>query len=214
MAGGPSVRLYRAEWSTNCERVALALAHKGIEAQSVLIDYSNRAPVQAVSGQGLVPVIEDGGEAINDSVAIIRHLERRTPQPRLFPEQPARRAEVDVFIEWFELVYKGPPNAIEAELEGNAPDARLIAAASAEMRARLEVFERLLEGREFLFGEFGAADCVAYPFLKYAAGRKPADAELFHVILEEHQPLGPEHRALAAWIARVAERPRAYPDPA
>ena len=61
MAGGPSVRLYRAEWSTNCERVGLALAHKGIEAESVLIEYSNRGPVEAISGQGLVPVIDDGG---------------------------------------------------------------------------------------------------------------------------------------------------------
>src|SRR5215211_2432280 len=110
MAGGPSVRLYRAEWSTNCERVGLALAHKGIEAQSVLIEYSNRAPVETVSGQGLVPVIEDGGQIVHDSVAILRHLERRTPEPPLFPAEPARRAELDVFIEWFERVYKGPPN--------------------------------------------------------------------------------------------------------
>src|SRR5215208_771403 len=115
MAGGPAVRLYRAEWSTNCERVGLALAHKGIEAQSVLIDYSNRAPVEAISGQGLVPVIEDAGEVINDSVAIIRHLERRTPEPALFPRDPAARAGVDLFIEWFERVYKRPPNEIEAE---------------------------------------------------------------------------------------------------
>ncbi len=87
---GPAVRLYRAEWSTNCERVGLALAHKGIAAQSVMIEYSNRAPVEAISGQGLVPVIEDAGTVVNDSVAIIRHLERRTPEPPLFPADPAR----------------------------------------------------------------------------------------------------------------------------
>ena len=213
MAGGPSVRLYRAEWSTNCERVGLALGHKGIGAQSVLIDYSNRSPVQAISGQELVPVIEDAGEVISDSVAIMRHLERRTPEPRLFPTDAARRAELDVFVEWFERVYKAPPNAIEQQLENDDPDERLIESASAEMRARLDLLEPMLEGREFLFGEFGAADCVAYPFLKYAAGRNPADDELFHVILDEHQPLAAEHRNLAAWIARVAERPRAYRDP-
>ena len=55
MAGGPAVRLYRAEWSTNCERVGLALAYKGIEAQSVLIEYSNRGPVEAISGQAAGP---------------------------------------------------------------------------------------------------------------------------------------------------------------
>jgi hypothetical protein len=45
VAGGPAIRLYRAAWSTNCERVGLALAFKGIDAQSILIEYSNRGPV-------------------------------------------------------------------------------------------------------------------------------------------------------------------------
>ncbi len=72
------------------------------------------------------------------------------------------------------------------------------------------VFELLLDGRDHLFGDFGAADCVAYPFLKYAAGRDPADTELFHLILADHQPLGDDHPNLAAWIERVGERPRAY----
>jgi maleylacetoacetate isomerase len=210
MAGGPAVRLYRAEWSTNCERVGIALAHKGIEAQSVLIEYSNRAPVEAISGQGLVPVIEDAGEVINDSVSIIRHLEHRTPEPPLFPADPARRAEVDVFIDWFENVYKAAPNAIEDELEDPEPDRERVAALGAEMRERLGMFERLLEGRDYVLGDFGAADCVAYPFLKYAAARDPADEELFHRILEEHQPLGDSHPNLRAWIGRMAERPRAY----
>jgi glutathione S-transferase len=78
------------------------------------------------------------------------------------------------------------------------------------MRARLGVFERLLEGGDYLFGEFGAADCIAYPFLKYAAGRDREDDERFHRILEEQQPLGDEHPNLRGWIARMSERPRAY----
>jgi glutathione S-transferase len=148
--------------------------------------------------------------AINDSVAIMRHLERRTPEPPLFPADPRRRAEVDLFIEWFEQVYKHAPNAIEDELEGAAPDEALIEAQAERMRAHVALFEGMLDGRDYLFGDFGAADCVAYPFLKYAAGRDPADDELFHVILERHQPLGDAHPNLSAWIDRVSERPRAY----
>jgi glutathione S-transferase len=210
MAGGPAIRLYRAEWSTNCERVGLALAHKGLSAQSVLIEYSDRGPVEAVSGQGLVPVIEDAGEVVNDSVAILRHLERRYPEPPLFPADPASRAEVEVFVDWFERVYKDAPNAIEDELERDHPDRELIERRGAEMATRLDIFERLLTGRDFLFGDFGAADCVAYPFLKYAADRDPADTEPFHLVLADHQPLGDDHPNLTAWIARAAERPRAY----
>lgn len=210
MAGGPSIRLYRAAWSTNCERVGLALAHKGLGAQSVLIEYSDRSPVEAVSGQGLVPVIEDRGEFVNNSVVILRHLERRYPEPPLFPADPARRAEVDVFIDWFERVYKDAPDSIEDELERPEPDQALVARRGDEMIERLQLFERLLDGREFLFGEFGAADCVAYPFLKYAAARDPADTELFHLVLADYQALGDGHPGLRAWIDRVAARPRAY----
>jgi glutathione S-transferase len=204
------IRLYRAEWSTNCERVGVALAHKGLEIESVLIDYADRSPVEEVSGQGLVPVIEDEGRVVNDSRAILAYLEESYPDPPLFPADPARRAEVEVFGDWFERVYKAAPNAIEAELERGDTDRAAIERWSAEMHERLDLFERLLEGRDYLFGEFGAADCLAYPFLKYAAGRDPADDELFHRILSERQPLGDDHPRLAAWIARVAERPRAY----
>jgi glutathione S-transferase len=204
------MRLFRAEWSTNCERVGLALAHKGLEAESVMISYSDRSPVEEVSGQGLVPVIDDDGRVVNDSRAILAYLEKRYPDPPLFPDEPARRAEVELFGDWFERVYKAAPNAIEAELERDAPDQRLIERPAGEMRERLDVFERLLAGRDYLYGDFGAADCLAYPFLKYAAGRDPADDELFHRILEEHQPLGDDHPRLSDWIARVGERPRAY----
>jgi glutathione S-transferase len=204
------IRLFRAEWSTNCERVGLALAHKGLEAESVMINYSDRSQVEEISGQGLVPVIDDDGRVVNDSRAILAYLEERYPDRPLFPVEPARRAEIELFGDWFERVYKAAPNALEAELELDAPDRELVRRHGGEMRARLAVFERLLDGREYLYGEFGAADCLAYPFLKYSAGRHPADDELFHRILEEHQPLGDDHPRLAGWIARVGERPGAY----
>lgn len=204
------IRLFRAEWSTNCERVGLALAHKGLEAESVMINYSDRSQVEEISGQGLVPVIDDDGRVVNDSRAILAYLEERYPDRPLFPVEPARRAEIELFGDWFERVYKAAPNALEAELELDAPDRELVRRHGGEMRDRLAVFERLLDGREYLYGEFGAADCLAYPFLKYSAGRHPADDELFHRILEEHQPLGDDHPRLAGWIARVGERPRAY----
>jgi glutathione S-transferase len=204
------IRLFRAEWSTNCERVGLALAHKGLEAESVMINYSDRSQVEEISGQGLVPVIDDDGRVVNDSRAILSYLEERYPDRPLFPVEPARRAEIELFGDWFERVYKAAPNALEAELELDAPDRELVRRHGGEMRDRLAVFERLLDGREYLYGEFGAADCLAYPFLKYSAGRHSADDELFHRILEEHQPLGDDHPRLAGWIARVGERPGAY----
>jgi glutathione S-transferase len=77
------------------------------------------------------------------------------------------------------------------------------------MRRRLDLFEGLLTGREHLFGAFGAADCAAWPFLRYAVAIEPDDDEPFHRILHERMPLEPRHRNLREWIARVDERPQA-----
>src|SRR5262245_65264551 len=76
--------LYRMKHSTNCERVEMALGHKNLEARSVWVDPKDRAEVQRVSGQPLVPVLTDGGNPIVDSMEIVRYLEDRFPErPRL-----------------------------------------------------------------------------------------------------------------------------------
>ena len=40
-----AITLYRAPFSTNVERVTLALEHKGLEYESAWIEYSDRSPV-------------------------------------------------------------------------------------------------------------------------------------------------------------------------
>ena len=203
------MRVYRIPYSTNVERVALALAFKGLEAEWVDVDPADRSAVRRVSGQDLVPVLEDGGTVVADSPAILIHLEQRHPDPPLYPRDPARRAEMLVFIDWFNRVWKWPPNASGAELAKLEPDMPLISDLVDQMARWLDLFEDLLDGRDHLMGDdFSAADCIAFPFLKYAAGREPDDDERFHRILEEHQSLE-GHPRLAAWIARVGARPRA-----
>jgi maleylpyruvate isomerase len=203
------IRLYRAAWSTNVERVALALGHKGLEVESIWIDYSDRRLVEQVSGQPLVPVVDFDGEIAFDSPRIIARLEALYPEPPLYPADRARRAELDVFVEWFQHVWKRPPNEIERILGLPETDTQLIAELSELMQTWLDFFESLLDGRDYLFGDdFSAADCIAYPFVKYASGRHPADGELFHRILDEHQSVEGRPR-LSAWIERVRRRPQA-----
>jgi maleylpyruvate isomerase len=203
------IRLYRAPWSTNCERVTLALDHKGLDAESIWIDYSDRSPVEQVSGQPLVPVVEIDGEVVHDSPRILARLDDLYPDPPLYPSDRARRAELDVFVEWFQHVWKRPPNEIERILGLPETDPKQIAQLGGLMNEWLDLFERMLDGRAYLFGaDFSAADCIAYPFLKYAAGRDPADDELFHRILDDYQSVDGRPR-LAAWIERVSRLPQA-----
>lgn len=202
------ITLYRAPFSTNVERVAIALALKRLEVESIVISYEDRSRVVEVSGQGLVPVIVDGGEVIADSTRILRHLDERYPEPRLFPSDRGRRAQVEIFLEWFNEVWKRAPNAMEDELEKPAPDPAHVDELSARMAGTLPLFEDLLDERDHLFGELTAADLAAYPFLKYGAGRDPADDELFHRLLQEHLQLDGRYPRLRAWIERVAELPQ------
>jgi glutathione S-transferase len=203
------IRLHLIPYSTNVERVALALAHKGLDAEPVVHDPADRSRVRELSGQDLVPVIEHEGRVIADSPVILEYLEQIKPDPPLYPADVARAIEMRVFIDWFNRVWKAPPNAIAAELDSGAPDRARVDELSAEIAAALDWFESLLDGRDYLFGaEPSAADFVAFPFLKYAVAIDPSDDETFHRVLHEHQPLGDTHQRLAAWIERVDQLPR------
>ena len=182
------MRVYRIPFSTNVERVALALGHKELEVEWIDVDDHDRGPVEAASGQRLVPVLDDDGTIVADSPVIVRYLEEKHPKRPVYPAEPARRAEVELFIDWFNTVWKRPPNLIAAELDR---------------------FEALLDGREWLFGDaFGVADLMAFPFLKYMAIWEEGDLDVFHQILRDWQPRG-GHPRLEAWIARVDALPRA-----
>jgi glutathione S-transferase len=203
------LKTWRIPFSTNVERVALALGHKGLTTEWVDVDPSDRSEVERISGQPLVPVLELDGRIIADSTAIIEELERLHPDPPLYPAERAKRAEVQVFVDWFNRVWKGPPNEIEAELTKPDPRLETVQRLGGEITGALDRFESLLDGRDYLFGDFGVADCIAFPFLKYAVLYDPSDDELFHRILVEHQGLEGGYPRLEAWIHRVNERPRA-----
>jgi glutathione S-transferase len=191
------LRVHRIPFSTNVERVALAAGHKGIAVEWVDHDDGDRSAIRALSGQDFVPVAELDGQVITDSPVILRELERRVPDPPLWPAEPARRAEADVFVDWFNRVWKVAPNRMQ---EGDAE----------ELRGSLDRFEALLDGRDFLLGAgFGIADVIAFPFLKYAASIAPDDPDPFHHVLAEHLALGDAHERLRGWIGRCDALTRA-----
>jgi maleylpyruvate isomerase len=203
------LKLVRFERSTNVERVALALAYKGLEVESIDVTPEDRSPVRELSGQDLVPVLIDGELVLPDSTAILEHLEERFPEPALYPADAARRAELRIFIDWFNRVWKGPPNRMADAIDAGDPDAAAIERDGAWLQDALELFEGLLAGREHLFGAFGAADCAAWPFLRYAVSIDRDDPWTFHRVLNEHMQLDSRHPRLADWIERVGSRPMA-----
>jgi glutathione S-transferase len=194
------VRVYSVPYSTNCERISLAAGHKRLELEWFEVPYGDRREVERVSGQSLVPVLVDGETVLHDSPAIMRRLDERFPDPRLWPEHVARRAEVDVFCDWFNRLWKRAPNLIAA---GRDPEKY-----GSRVTGSLDVFESLLAGRDYLFGDFGVADITAYPFLKYPVLWEDGDEHEFHRVLQRWLPIE-GHPRVEAWIHRVREHPRA-----
>jgi glutathione S-transferase len=194
------IRVYRIPFSTNVERVALAAGHKGVAIEWVDVDEDDRSPVEEISGQPLVPVLVDGDLVLTDSPRILEWLDERFPEPPLLPGDPARRAEVLVFCDWFSRVWKRPPNRIADE--GHSDEL------AAEITTAVGLFESLLHERDYLFGEFGLADVTAFPFLKYASfGLAPDDTDSFHRVLVDYMPLAADS-PLHAWSHRVDAHPR------
>lgn len=206
----PPLQVYRIPFSTNVERVALALAHKNIEVDWVSVDPADRSAVVGVSGQELVPVLVDGDRVVADSTAILEYLEERFPERPLFPVDRARRAEVRVFVDWFNQVWKLPPNLIVAEEGKPEPDRVRIAELEGLIAGALPLFEDMLAGRDFLFGEeLSVADIATFPFLKYALLWEEGDPDSFHEVLRDAQLLAGRFPGLEAWIERIDALPRA-----
>jgi glutathione S-transferase len=196
------VRVHRIPFSTNVERVAIAAGLKGLAVEWVEHDPRDRGPIRELSGQDLFPVAElPDGRLLHDSPVILRALDELAPDPPLWPRDRAGRAAADVFAEWFNLVWKGPPNRIAdgAEQPGDR----------AWLRGSRDVYEGLLSERPYLLGDGpGIADVLAYPFVRYGLGVAAGDADPFHAVLAEHlEPSG--HPRLRAWLDRCAALPQA-----
>ena len=92
------MKLYTYFRSSASYRVRIALAIKGLghEVETVsLVKAEHLAErFRGVNPQGLVPALEDGGNVLIQSLAIMEYLDERYPAPALLPRDPLERAYV------------------------------------------------------------------------------------------------------------------------
>jgi glutathione S-transferase len=83
--------LYHFATSPYARRVRLALAHKGLEVElrDARKDAHHLAALRELNPFHTVPTLVDDGKVVFDSAAICQYLDRKVPEPSLWPAGPA-----------------------------------------------------------------------------------------------------------------------------
>lgn len=118
----------------------------------------------ALNPNRTVPVLQDGEDApIWETGAILRYLAARYGDDRFWPQDPARRAQIDKWAEWAKIsvamAFTGPVfwRRVRTALRDQNPEA--ITAAVEALETKLALANRQLEHHAFLAGScFTLAD--------------------------------------------------------
>ena len=192
------MQLYDHPLSPYAMKIRIILREKGIpfEAHEIHTE-SQRTELERLNPRGEVPALVDGDAVLVDSKVIAEYLEETRPQPALLPADPVARArcrrlelladtEVDAAVIALSLFRFFRPGLAETHPHADR-------AAEDGVRGHFTAFERHLGRNDYLCGAFGRADIALAPHVGACAFLGVAP--------------GAETPALAAWHARVSERP-------
>ena len=172
--------------------MSIAAALAGVDVEWTNVTFDDRALIVELSGQKGVPIAELDGQIVVGSLKIVSRI-----APQLWPADVRTRAEVDIFLEWFDRVWLHPLGVLWRD-----DDEGRKARAAERLDRTVDRFESLLTG-DYLFGELCVADVAAYPFLKYATDRNAADDYDIHEIMRRAISVEGRPRT-AAWIERMS----------
>ncbi|MCX5576990.1 glutathione S-transferase family protein [Kaistia terrae] len=151
---------------------------------------------RAMNPNGLVPTIRDGDFVLWESNAIVRYLSGRYAPGTLSPEEPTARASADRWMDFATSSLAGPFRDLFWGMVRTPADKRDMAAIEAgrlKCAGLLAFVDRTLADQPWLSGKnFGMGDiplgCFAYAWFEMPIER-------------------PDLPHLAAWYARLTERP-------
>uniref|UniRef100_A0A1D1XHE7 glutathione transferase n=1 Tax=Anthurium amnicola TaxID=1678845 RepID=A0A1D1XHE7_9ARAE len=153
---------------------------------------------------GKIPVLIDDGFRIYESRAIARYLVNKYQGTKnstiLIPKDVEKAALVDQFISVEESYYTDPIKKLVYQLvfskrRGGSPDPEVIKQAREDTNKVLDVYEKLLEGKDYLAGEFSLADILHIPYTQYAINAGQDD--LFN---------NPNRPNVSRWWKNISER--------
>jgi glutathione S-transferase len=120
-----SLKLYDAARCPYCARVRIALAEKGLVPETIEIDLSDRPQwIYDLNPTGRVPVLDEDGFVLPESLVIMEYLDERYPDHPLLPAGSAERAQARLAVHRFDAnlgddyyaFRRGDPNALLEKL--------------------------------------------------------------------------------------------------
>lgn len=194
------MRLYTYPFSIVPWRVRIALHEKEIPYETVETNlYTEEATPEflQLNPFAQIPVIDDDGFVIAESMAILEYLEEKYPQPELMPRDLQLRATARKLMCWGTDYWPGawkkwmaprfPENLSTAWTDESVEEGRR------EIGFHLDVLETYLNGQDWLVGEYSLADICYAPF----------------VLVLDRVELGDEVESrtnVAAWLERLRQR--------
>jgi len=100
----PPIKLYAFAPSPYVQKVAAILDFKQLPYAPILVHPTKKTEI-AFSRRKQVPIIDDGGEIVEDSTEIALYLEAKYPDPPLLPDDRAARAQVLTAERWIDDVF-------------------------------------------------------------------------------------------------------------
>lgn len=193
-----NLKLYTFKLCPFAHRVRIALAEKGLTAESIEVDLKNKpAEFITLSPYGRVPLLDHGGTRLWESAVILAYLDEAFLHPALMPELPAMRAQARLWTDFADQRLLAPTHRMV--IDQNTAQKTLL---MTQMQRDLESFERELRRQRatgpYVMGrQFTLADIALYPWFeqlqtlqKLSGFRMPGDCVAIH-----------------DWVSTVAARP-------
>jgi GST-like protein len=184
----------------NGRKITIALEELGLDYDMTWVKLADGEQMKpeflALNPNHKIPVLEDDGQIIWESGAILLHLgERHDPEGRILPKDPKVRMDAIQYA-FFQTGGVGPNlgrlgAALRKDGEKNL---EMIQIFGDEIKRLIGVLDRVLgDGREYLAGPYSIGDIMHYPWLqimKKIGSREILDTE-----------------RVSDWLSRIEARP-------
>jgi glutathione S-transferase len=196
-----SLTLHYHPLASFCWKVLIGLYENAAPFTPLIVDLGDegeRAKFTAIWPPGQFPVLQDDarGEVVAETTIIMDYLDLHYPGPvRFTPADPDEAWRVRLWDRLFDLHVQEPMQKIVGDRirPAGQGDAHGVASARSKLATSYVFLEGRIGDRKWLSGgDFGLAECAAFPALYYG---------------DKVQPLGAEHPKLRAYLARLTERP-------